>query len=674
MVNTTRKRDYNKSKENNLENNSKDENERSDLDDKLSGEEDQYEEVNPDSNQQNSKPTRSPVRKLAKIVKNELKSVQQGKERNMDEELKDSRRSTGVKELEFDPEFESSDDDRRSQKKGKKRKKFVNTRFTSDEESEDSEESDIQTDDTECMETVTTPVKLNSEEFMDGNLNENNNKAKQSKKAKTKRKRVEDTSSSSESESFDESSSSSSDSSDEERGARSRRHKKHRKKSKKRRSDKGKAKPTRKGGKQSRKQELKLKKKSKKDNYLKELERLRAEVESVKQNKGEKSSDGNICTLPKNSWAGQQTPKNHRTGQQKTKSHSDTSIYAPAVAVADNQTVVSPNLAKQANKQNTDKFNEDAIANFIKQIRVSNVSGEPRHSTVRSEVFVPTQGHSGDVSAGQVDGVQKARADAHANVIAAEKYKATLAPTGMVPNVLQYVDPDDDFFHTTCHVEASLREKIKRGEFVELEKLLTKRTKHSRTDGGDQRMEIINKDGKAYLTPVTDRDSKITNVHRWDQAFRVYATIYSEGNPTRAAEIWQYVDVIHRAARAFNWENVANYDYVFRQLMAANPTRKWSKTYTQMWNLNLCEPLTKVGGTSGAFGKNNSSTPGGKPDGICWRYNKNKCKYGDQCRYEHRCSYCFKLGHPATKCYKKNGNNSKGKMTGGQTGKQENNA
>ena len=33
---------------------------------------------------------------------------------------------------------------------------------------------------------------------------------------------------------------------------------------------------------------------------------------------------------------------------------------------------------------------------------------------------------------------------------------------------------DDEFFHLTCHVDLNLKHKIERGEFVELDKLLTR--------------------------------------------------------------------------------------------------------------------------------------------------------------------------------------------------------
>ena len=59
-------------------------------------------------------------------------------------------------------------------------------------------------------------------------------------------------------------------------------------------------------------------------------------------------------------------------------------------------------------------------------------------------------------------------------------------------------------------------------------------------------------------------------MRQWKQAFRVYAAIYSRANPTRAAEIWQYVEIINQAAGTYVLENVASYDFHFRKMMSKN--------------------------------------------------------------------------------------------------------
>ena len=141
---------------------------------------------------------------------------------------------------------------------------------------------------------------------------------------------------------------------------------------------------------------------------------------------------------------------------------------------------------------------------------------------------------------------------------------------------------DDNFFHLMCHVDNALIAEIEKGKFVKLEKMIPK-DKRSRSDSN--RLEWIQNEGSTYLAPVSDRVSKISNYRKWEQAFRVYATIYCGANPQRSREIWQYVTVISTAASSFVWENVYAYDITFRHLMAFNPAHSWAVTYNQMWNI-----------------------------------------------------------------------------------------
>ena len=108
-------------------------------------------------------------------------------------------------------------------------------------------------------------------------------------------------------------------------------------------------------------------------------------------------------------------------------------------------------------------------------------------------------------------------------------------------------------------------------------------------------IERIRKDGATFMLPDSGvaKDQKITNVRKWEQGFHVYAAVYSEINPDRSAEIWQYVHIINTAASSYAWENVAFYDYTFRQLMERKPSRSWAKIYTQMWNLAMTDHLNR---------------------------------------------------------------------------------
>ena len=74
---------------------------------------------------------------------------------------------------------------------------------------------------------------------------------------------------------------------------------------------------------------------------------------------------------------------------------------------------------------------------------------------------------------------------------------------------------DDEFFHTICHIDPQIRDKIKKGEFVELEKLLSK--PRSMKPRSRTRVDIVGIEGtnRYSLVENSDNDTKITNVAKW---------------------------------------------------------------------------------------------------------------------------------------------------------------
>ena len=177
----------------------------------------------------------------------------------------------------------------------------------------------------------------------------------------------------------------------------------------------------------------------------------------------------------------------------------------------------------------------------------------------------------------------------------AEQFRATLLPpkgndVNLSNRVIagQSLDMDDEFFHVMCHVEVTLKEKIERGEFVDLERLLLR--EGARIE--DERpIRLVERNGETFVAPSAKQANKITGLRKWDQAFCIYAAIFSKAQPSRAAEIWQYVHVIHTAASSFVWSNVNQYDLTLRHLMAHYPSCSWAKTYTQGWHLAMTDPL-----------------------------------------------------------------------------------
>ena len=140
---------------------------------------------------------------------------------------------------------------------------------------------------------------------------------------------------------------------------------------------------------------------------------------------------------------------------------------------------------------------------------------------------------------------------------------------------MNHLIDDGAFLHVTSHVDQNTQAKIQQGEYIELEKLLIKpKLLNKATDEG--RIEIISKNGKSFLSQ-SELSVKITHIRKWEQTFRIYATIYSQANPLRSAEIFQYINVINHAAHSYTWECVEYYDYTFRQMMARKPNHNWAK-------------------------------------------------------------------------------------------------
>ena len=223
---------------------------------------------------------------------------------------------------------------------------------------------------------------------------------------------------------------------------------------------------------------------------------------------------------------------------------------------------------------------------------------------------------------------------------------------------------DDDFFHLTCHIDQGLKKKIENGEFVDLDKLLPKDNSFQGrlSYSNETKLEWVQSEGNTYLVPAKNT-SRVNCFRRWEQAFRMYATIYCTKNPSRSREIWQYVSIINTASMSYNWDTVYNYDIVFRQLMEFNPNRSWAVTYNQMWNLSMTTPLThnnqggrrSFGGTSSNFQypKAGNSSGNKKKIDYCWSFNKGvKCKFGKKCKFIERCSYCDEASHGVVNCSK----------------------
>ena len=91
---------------------------------------------------------------------------------------------------------------------------------------------------------------------------------------------------------------------------------------------------------------------------------------------------------------------------------------------------------------------------------------------------------------------------------------------------LSIAEMDDDFFHYSAHINSNLMTKIEKGECVDLAKLLPK-DKILHNEGC---LQMIQKEDSAFIQLVllSEKDTPtISSLRHWEQAFEIYATLYS---------------------------------------------------------------------------------------------------------------------------------------------------
>ena len=119
---------------------------------------------------------------------------------------------------------------------------------------------------------------------------------------------------------------------------------------------------------------------------------------------------------------------------------------------------------------------------------------------------------------------------------------------------------DQDYQMIDVYLDETLKKIIVSFDYIDFSKLLTC---HKVFRDEDQRMEIVNKNGMTFLSPVFECDHVyISSYSKWEQAFRVYSNVLTAADPHKSTELLQYNHTIHMASASYIWENVYSYDRV----------------------------------------------------------------------------------------------------------------
>ena len=153
---------------------------------------------------------------------------------------------------------------------------------------------------------------------------------------------------------------------------------------------------------------------------------------------------------------------------------------------------------------------------------------------------------------------------------------------------------DESYAMVGAHVDSTLQEKIRRGEYIDFTRLLPR----DKQVYDDHHLELVYKGGQTYFVPAGERDgssSSINSFHKWELAFRVFSNVYLKEHPERATELVQYNHIICTAASVYVWENVYTYDREFHMHMSNFPQRSWTLILQQAWTMFLKDRLCQGG-------------------------------------------------------------------------------
>ena len=90
-------------------------------------------------------------------------------------------------------------------------------------------------------------------------------------------------------------------------------------------------------------------------------------------------------------------------------------------------------------------------------------------------------------------------------------------------------------------------------------------------------------------------------------------------------------------------------------MFAKNSLRRWNVIFQQAWSLFLRDKIEK----GAPYHQGYSNKMKGKRPIACWCFNKGKCSYGSNCRFDHRCSACSSTEHGFSTCHNQNNREKK---------------
>ncbi|XP_041456574.1 uncharacterized protein LOC121408919 isoform X2 [Lytechinus variegatus] len=183
-------------------------------------------------------------------------------------------------------------------------------------------------------------------------------------------------------------------------------------------------------------------------------------------------------------------------------------------------------------------------------------------------------------------------------------------------------------------VPSSVKEKIWKGEFVELGGLLKR---ESLSEEGSQLQAFsLCASGSALMLRPQSKAPVIASIEQWTSAFLIYASIYLERHCMRARELLKYIDIVRSIVRfgGFN----------FSSFGGNQPFRPYDRSFRRG---NF--PFSGYANRQGANRAHGAAPAPSRSSPVCFAFNAGSCQR-IACRYAHRCGKCSSAAHGSHAC------------------------
>lgn len=193
----------------------------------------------------------------------------------------------------------------------------------------------------------------------------------------------------------------------------------------------------------------------------------------------------------------------------------------------------------------------------------------------------------------------------------------------------------------TSHVPQKLKEKIVNGEYFEIKKLLPSLDDDNEPE---ERLSYSEWERMEYSkrSREKERSERKLTYFRWTRCFRTLMSLRLKSFPHELQGMLRHAEIaqdLHQRGK-----DAIEYDAEFRRAKEQHPSIQWGEFLAEIV-VGLQEPQHKP-----AMSNIKASS---KAQGICRRFNTTEnCKFAN-CKYAHKCSSCFTMGHPQYRCFKK---------------------